>query len=104
MTLKSICLLLGCTHFPVLKKKIRAFLGVDIAIIDSAKVTAISVGETLERLKLKNTSQSSFIKFLITDLPERFIRISEIFLGYSIHSDFVKLIDINKHEKLLDLF
>jgi glutamate racemase len=45
-------LVLGCTHFPMLAGAIRAAIGPDIQIVDSAATTAKSVRETLQRESL----------------------------------------------------
>ncbi len=87
------CVLLGCTHFPVLKKTIIEFLGPNISIVDSAKATAITVKEKLQQLDLFQNKIKSNTRFLVTDLPERFVRVGEIFLGKPILQNLVNLVD-----------
>lgn len=84
-------LLLGCTHFPVLLKSIRAVLGEGIEIVDSAKATAHAVYTLLQQKNLFNTGPTQDARFLITDLPERFVRVGEIFLGRPIDANSVHL-------------
>ena len=91
------CVLLGCTHFPVLIKPIKRILGSAITVVNSAKTTAVAVAETLEKLNLKNGAEKSTTKFLVTDLPERFIRVGKIFLERAINPDMVFLIDSIKY-------
>lgn len=87
-------LILGCTHFPVLKKPIQAILGEGIHLIDSAKATADTVRDKLQTLNLLNQgNQAGETKFYVTDLPERFIRVGKLFLGKTIANESVQLID-----------
>ena len=87
-------LILGCTHFPVLIKPIQALLGNHVQIINSAKETALVVESTLINIQQRATHTAIPTKtFLVTDLPERFIRIGELFLGQPINPDHVLLVD-----------
>ena len=91
--------LLGCTHFPVLSKPIQRFLGPNIAIINSANATAAAVEALLNKLKLRNSTNNATARFLVTDLPERFIRIGKLFLEREINSSAVDLIDVSSENK-----
>jgi glutamate racemase len=93
------CLVLGCTHFPVLKNAIAEIMGAGTALVDSAATTAAAVETELARRRLSGsaargaeTAQSH--RYLVTDAPERFARMGEIFLGDSIPADAVELIDL----------
>jgi glutamate racemase len=78
-------LVLGCTHYPLLKQAIRKFLGEDISLIDSAVETARVVTETLKNEGLLCPEEGSAEnRFYVTDSPERFRRIGENFLGRKI--------------------
>jgi len=100
-------LVLGCTHFPMLAGAIRAAVGPDIQIVDSAATTAKSVRETLQRESLMRRDASTgsggalsgpagsgAIRFLATDSIERFVRIGTRFLESTIDPEEVELIDI----------
>ena len=93
-------LVLGCTHFPMLAGAIRAAVGPDIAIVDSAATTAKCVRETLERESLTRsqspaTSDSkAATRFLATDSIERFARIGSRFLERPIDPEEVELVDL----------
>lgn len=90
------CILLGCTHFPVLIKPIQKILGNDVIIVDSATATADSVKTILTELNLLNPNIDQVeMKFLVTDLPERFARVGEIFYGQAINENLVELIETN---------
>ena len=93
-------LVLGCTHFPMLAGAIRAAVGPDIAIVDSAATTAKCVRETLERESLtRSQSPTSSVskaatRFLATDSIERFARIGSRFLERPIDPEEVELVDL----------
>lgn len=93
-------LVLGCTHFPMLAGAIRAAVGPDIAIVDSAATTAKCVRETLERESLtrspspKSGDSKAATRFLATDSIERFARIGSRFLERPIDPEEVELVDL----------
>lgn len=91
------CILLGCTHFPVLKQAIADYAGPQITIVDSAIETTKEVQRLLKALALQHTSVTISPQrrttYLVTDLPERFARIGEIFLGEPISPFDVELVD-----------
>lgn len=86
--------ILGCTHFPVFTHPIAKLVGPEVAIINSAKATAQVVKNTLlEMQRCAPVDTHPTKTFLVTDLPERFIRIGELFLGQAINPDHVLLVD-----------
>jgi glutamate racemase len=75
-------LILGCTHYPVLKKTIEEIMGSEVTLVDSAYETAKEVSTILkEKGLLKSTSKGPLHKFYVTDLPGRFIRVARKFLN-----------------------
>lgn len=81
-------LILGCTHYPLLKKSIEKYMN-GVQLVDSAKEVALSVKEVLLSKDLINDKSTSGLKtFYVTDAPERFKKIGEIFLNYEINSIF----------------
>ena len=99
-------LVLGCTHFPMLLSAIRAAIGPDVHIVDSAATTAKSVRELLDRQGLAACTGLAACKgltrqagegasrFLATDSVERFARIGSLFLERPIDPDEVELVDL----------
>ena len=87
-------LVLGCTHFPMLAGAIRAAVGPDIRIVDSATTTARSVRELLDREKLTRREGAGTTRFLATDSVERFVRIGSRFLERPIDPEEVELVDL----------
>jgi glutamate racemase len=86
-------LVLGCTHFPVLKDVIAQVAGPDIAIIDSAETTARAVESILQDRRLLGSSEATS-RFLCTDAPGRFAHLGQIFLGEAIDPGSVTLVDL----------
>lgn len=77
-------LVLGCTHYPLLKGVIRKAVGQGITLIDSATETAKEVADVLDKLKWRGNGAGEGIrKFYVTDTPARFEMIGKRFLGDS---------------------
>ena len=88
------CLLLGCTHFPILHPIFRAVLGPSIAIVDSAATTAAAVQLMLGEARIGRSEGVGTTQLLATDGPERFARVGGIFLGERIDVRKVEAIDL----------
>jgi len=73
--------ILGCTHYPLLKPVIREVLGKEINLIDSAKQVAIEVKKILAAQGELNKSRRGKHKFYVSDNPEWFSGLAERFLG-----------------------
>lgn len=78
-------LILGCTHYPLLKKTIRKVMGNGTFLVDSAQEVAREVKELLaaEGLGRSGTGRARH-RFLISDRPQAFERIAKEFLGREI--------------------
>lgn len=86
-------LLLGCTHYPLLKGVISKIMGKDVRIVDSAGATAAMVADMIspplslaEALSLvkgagSDVNRSSDVIFYLTDLTQNFIDTGQLFLG-----------------------
>ncbi|MGE4578174.1 MAG: glutamate racemase [Desulfuromonadales bacterium] len=74
-------LVLGCTHYPLLKNTIRAVMGETVRLIDSAEETARTVAETLASADLLRQAASGKRSFFVTDVPTRFEKVGGAFLG-----------------------
>lgn len=89
------CLVLGCTHFPVLKAAIKAVIAPDITIVDSAHTTAVAVANALSQLSLTRTATTArTLQFIATDAPERFARIATRFLSHPVTESDIQTVDI----------
>ena len=79
-------LILGCTHYPILKKTIAKVMGNNVKLIDSGEETAKVVKTILEdRNLLSKRNKKGNHKFFVTDFPNNFKSISERFLGKKIN-------------------
>ena len=80
-------LILGCTHYPLLKSIIGRVMGEDVVIIDSAEVTAKLVADRLRAIGVENTTGlTPKHKFYVSDIPHQFQEVGERFLGISLGS------------------
>jgi glutamate racemase len=76
-------LVLGCTHYPLLKKAIRRVAGKNVTLVDSAETCARYVKEHLGRLHLLNEQRdrSGKVQPYVTDETDRFIELAKRFLS-----------------------
>ncbi|MCX6160724.1 MAG: glutamate racemase [Ignavibacteriae bacterium] len=80
-------MILGCTHYPILKNTISKVIGKNIKLIDSGEETAKKVNIILQEKKLLNTQKKKGEhRFFVTDFPNNFHQIAERFLGKKIHN------------------
>jgi glutamate racemase len=88
-------LVLGCTHFPMLRAALAAFVGAGVTLVDSAVTTATAVEATLAaRGLLRGAGPRGAVQLLATDGVERFARVGGRFLGEPIAPADVTLIDL----------
>lgn len=86
-------LVLGCTHYPLLKKVISKVMDEKVNLIDSAIETAREIKTILSNFSLLRTDTSNIIhEFYVTDSPERFMDVGEKFLGEKIY--YIKKIEL----------
>ena len=75
-------LVLGCTHYPLLKSLLQEIVGPKIKLIDSAEAMAEATADLLNRHHLGNQNRSEpWYLFCVSDVPYRFQTIGERFLG-----------------------
>lgn len=92
-------LVLGCTHYPILAKVIQEVMGDSVKLIDSGIAAASIVKTELERIGFCTNSFSPGIQdFYISDIPQKFKEIADIFMGKPL--EFIRKVDI---EKLISL-
>ena len=78
-------LLLGCTHYPLLRDLIAAAMGEAVTLVDSSP-TARALGEVLRRHGLARRAGGGETGFFVTDATERFIQVGGRFLGAEVDS------------------
>ena len=75
-------LILGCTHYPVMHNIFNKVINKDIAIINSAKATAIYVKKYLIKQEIAAQGKDKkFDEYYVSDKPEHFDSLARIFLG-----------------------
>lgn len=75
-------LVLGCTHYPLLKQTLQEVVGPGVTLIDSAEETAKEVARLLTREQLAQQDPSAgSTRYFVTDLPDRFERVGGRFFG-----------------------
>jgi glutamate racemase len=82
-------LVLGCTHYPILKDVIQQTVGENVTLIDSGEATADEVEVLLTEKDLMNPDRNESARklcddldhFYVTDAADRFARVAERFLG-----------------------
>ncbi|GAM10512.1 glutamate racemase [Geobacter sp. OR-1] len=75
-------LVLGCTHYPLLKEVIAGVMGNEVLLVDSAEETARTVAGILgEHDLLRPVAEKGNHHYFVTDVPAGFIRVGNRFLG-----------------------
>ena len=76
-------LVLGCTHYPLLRPLLGKILGPDVALIDSAVATADALVDVLERegLRAEGSEEPPTHRFAVSDEARRFTEVGTRFLG-----------------------
>ncbi len=88
-------IILGCTHFPLLRDTIAEVAGAGVTLVDSASTTATVVRATLEANgALCSGGTPGSLRLLATDGATRFARVGGRFLGHSLTYQDVELVDL----------
>jgi glutamate racemase len=101
-------LVLGCTHYPILRDLISKTVGAGIPLIDSGQATALEVQELLESNQLSASRSTGELRerklcddldhFYVTDAAERFAKVAERFLG--IAPSVLEAVEVWGHDEL----
>ena len=101
-------LVLGCTHYPILRDVIRETVGSEITLIDSGAATAADVESLLEKSALTHDEPVGLYQerqlcddldhFYVTDAAERFAKVAERFLGSA--PSILEAVEIWGHDEL----
>lgn len=78
-------IVLGCTHYPLIKKEILFFYHNRIKIFDSTLTVALRIEKVLKELDLLNTGTKEPHQFYVSDLTNAFQQTTKIFFGEKIN-------------------
>ena len=84
-------LILGCTHYPILRPVIEEFLGAGIALVDSGREAAKAVCEHIKKSNEENMNGDGKNIYYVTDEPSGFTRLAELFLNRKIGDEVKKV-------------
>ena len=91
-------LILGCTHYPLIRSTIREFMGEGVRLVNPAYETALELKEMLKRQDLLSTGsgQEEFpYRFYVSDLADKFKAFANSILPYDV--EMTRKIDIEKY-------
>ena len=75
-------LILGCTHYPLLKTMIGEFMGQSVTLVDPAKTAAHHLEQMLSERGLKAAQEhEGQAHFYVSDVPDSFVQTADLFLG-----------------------
>ena len=77
-------LVLGCTHYPLLKPVIGEIVGRSVRLIDSAEETALDAQRMLAANDLTAADREGAYRFIASDDPQQFLTLGRRFLGSAI--------------------
>jgi len=89
-------LILGCTHYPLLKNVIGKAIGEEVVLVDSAEEVASIVKQNLENNDMLLNVTDEKNKFFVTDEIKRFIEVGRIFFGSNL--DEVSRVDLSDNK------
>lgn len=72
-------LILGCTHYPIIKNQIRKFFNFNVDVVDSANIVATYLKKILEENNLINTGRRANHVYYVSDYTEYFEAIARMF-------------------------
>lgn len=85
-------LILGCTHYPLIKGSIQDYYGSGVEIIDSSEIVAKALNAYLGYNNLHNRGSNGTDFFMVSDYTESFESSTRQFFGKAIHLELVQLV------------
>ena len=90
-------LILGCTHYPIIAPTVAGVMGRGVTLIDSGREAALALAQALkERDLLCEEGHRRQASYFVTDTPENFLNVAELFLGHSVEGR-TRRIDIESY-------
>ncbi len=84
-------LILGCTHYPLIKDQVNNYYNEKVEVIDSSEIVANSLKAYLEYNLLTNNSDRSSYEFMVSDYTKSFEELTKLFFGEQVHLEKYKL-------------
>ena len=84
-------LILGCTHYPIIKNQISRFFNFNVNVIDSSKIVAEKLKDELIKFNLMRTNKPENHQFFVSDHTDYFATIAGMFFGEKINLQKVSL-------------
>jgi len=72
-------LILGCTHYPIIRNQISKFFNFNVEVVDSARIVSVALREVLEKNSLLNDSLKVNDQFFVSDYTDYFEKIARMF-------------------------
>ncbi len=72
-------LILGCTHYPIIRNQISKFFNFNVEVVDSARIVSAILREVLEKNNLINNSGTVNDQFFVSDYTDYFEKIARMF-------------------------
>ena len=91
-------LLLGCTHYPLIRSTIREVMGEKVRLVNPAYETALELKNLLQKTNMLSTGQQEEefpYRFYVSDLADEFKEFANSILPYDV--EMTKKIDIEKY-------
>jgi glutamate racemase len=86
---------LGCTHYPLLRGVLRRALPDKIALVDGAEATAQELSTLLRERGIERSDPTApQHRLLVTDAPDQLVKLAPAFLGAQVSKDAVELVDV----------
>ncbi len=87
-------IILGCTHYPIIKAIIGDIVGEDVLLIDTGREAARYAAWLLKERDMLSSSETRSVNYYVSDSTENFERLASIFLHTDIDAERVQKIDI----------
>jgi glutamate racemase len=78
-------LILGCTHYPIIRNQISKFFNFEVEVVDSAKIVSAALRDALDKHGLLNDSNRVSDRFFVSDYTGYFEKIARMFFEQNIN-------------------
>lgn len=89
-------LILGCTHYPLLKEVIADIMGDNVTLINMGEATAAAVADYINENGLASDKKGADYRFMATDKTASFMTTASLLMGQNIEQNHIELVDIDK--------